>query len=70
MPLAESGLFITKKRYAALVYDFEKDGDRLDDTDGKPEQIKSHGSWILRRSDTPKVCHARIPKRTIAYGFD
>ena len=33
--VAESGLYITKKRYAALVYDLE--GFRSD-VDGKPEK--------------------------------
>ena len=47
--VAESGLYITKKRYAALVYDLE--GDRKD-VDGKPGKIKAMG-LDLRRSDTP-----------------
>ena len=47
--VAESGLFITKKRYAALVYDTE--GFRSD-TDGKPGKVKAMG-LDLRRSDTP-----------------
>ena len=47
--VAESGLFITKKRYAALVYDVE--GFRSD-TDGKPGKVKAMG-LDLRRSDTP-----------------
>jgi DNA polymerase elongation subunit (family B) len=47
--VASSGLFITKKRYAALVYDVE--GDRKD-TDGKPGKVKAMG-LDLRRSDTP-----------------
>ena len=47
--VAESGLFITKKRYAALVYDIE--GFRSD-TDGKPGKVKAMG-LDLRRSDTP-----------------
>jgi hypothetical protein len=47
--VAESGLYITKKRYAALVYDVE--GDRKD-TDGKPGKVKAMG-LDLRRSDTP-----------------
>lgn len=47
--IAESGLYITKKRYAALVYDME--GDRKD-TDGKPGKVKAMG-LDLRRSDTP-----------------
>jgi len=47
--VAESGLYITKKRYAALVYDEE--GYRKD-IDGKPGKIKAMG-LDLRRSDTP-----------------
>src|SRR5210317_1080223 len=47
--VAESGLFITKKRYAALVYDIE--GFRSD-TDGKVGKVKAMG-LDLRRSDTP-----------------
>jgi hypothetical protein len=47
--VAESGLYITKKRYAALVYDIE--GDRKD-ADGKPGKVKAMG-LDLRRSDTP-----------------
>ena len=47
--VAESGLYITKKRYAALVYDIE--GFR-NDIDGKPGKVKAMG-LDLRRSDTP-----------------
>ena len=47
--VAQSGLYITKKRYAALVYDIE--GFRSD-TDGKPGKVKAMG-LDLRRSDTP-----------------
>ena len=47
--VAESGLYITKKRYAALVYDIE--GFRSD-TDGKAGKVKAMG-LDLRRSDTP-----------------
>jgi DNA polymerase elongation subunit (family B) len=47
--VAQSGLFITKKRYAALVYDIE--GFRSD-VDGKPGKVKAMG-LDLRRSDTP-----------------
>ena len=47
--VAESGLYITKKRYAALVYDLE--GFRSD-TEGKPGKVKAMG-LDLRRSDTP-----------------
>lgn len=44
------GLFITKKRYAILVYDDE--GKRVD-IDGKPGKMKVMG-LDLKRSDTPK----------------
>jgi len=47
--VAESGLYITKKRYAALVYDQE--GVRKD-VDGKAGKVKAMG-LDLRRSDTP-----------------
>ena len=47
--VAESGLFITKKRYAALVVDNE--GFRTD-IDGKAGKVKAMG-LDLRRSDTP-----------------
>ena len=47
--VAESGLYITKKRYAALVHDIE--GFRTDD-EGKPGKVKAMG-LDLRRSDTP-----------------
>ena len=47
--VARSGLYITKKRYAALVTDLE--GFRAD-TDGKPGKVKAMG-LDLRRSDTP-----------------
>ena len=47
--VAQSGLYITKKRYAALVYDTE--GFRSD-VDGKPGKVKAMG-LDLRRSDTP-----------------
>lgn len=48
--IAESALFITKKRYAALVFDNE--GTR-EDVNGKLGKIKVTG-LDLRRSDTPK----------------
>lgn len=48
---AEKGLFITKKRYAVLIYDSE--GKRVD-IDGKPGKIKAMG-LDLKRSDTPKT---------------
>ena len=47
--VAESGLYITKKRYAALIYDDE--GERKD-VDGKPGKVKAMG-LDLKRSDTP-----------------
>lgn len=47
--VGETGLFITKKRYAVLVYDEE--GKRKD-VDGKPGKIKAMG-LDLKRSDTP-----------------
>jgi DNA polymerase elongation subunit (family B) len=49
--VASKGLFITKKRYAALIYDLE--GNRLDQT-GKPGKVKAMG-LDLKRSDTPPV---------------
>ena len=48
--VATKGLFITKKRYAVLIYD--KEGKRKD-VDGKPGEIKAMG-LDLKRSDTPK----------------
>jgi len=49
--VASKGIFITKKRYALLVYDTE--GYRSD-TDGSPGKIKVMG-LDLKRSDTPKI---------------
>mgnify|MGYP006090926163 FL=1 len=49
--VASKALYITKKRYAALVIDNE--GFRTD-TDGKPGKVKAMG-LDLKRSDTPKV---------------
>ena len=49
--VASKGLFITKKRYAVLVYD--KEGKRQD-INGKPGKVKAMG-LDLKRSDTPKV---------------
>ena len=46
---AQSGIFITKKRYAALVYDNEG---KREDKDGKPGKVKAMG-LDLKRSDTP-----------------
>lgn len=48
--VASHGLFITKKRYAVMIYD--KEGKRKD-VDGKPGEIKVMG-LDLKRSDTPK----------------
>lgn len=47
--VASNSLFITKKRYAAMVVD--KEGERYD-TNGSPGYIKAMG-LDLRRSDTP-----------------
>lgn len=47
--IGSKALFITKKRYAVLVYD--KEGKRQD-TDNKPGKIKAMG-LDLKRSDTP-----------------
>jgi DNA polymerase elongation subunit (family B) len=47
--VGSKALFITKKRYAVLVYD--KEGKRAD-VDGKPGKIKAMG-LDLKRSDTP-----------------
>ena len=47
--VGEAGIFITKKRYALLVFDDE--GKRVD-VDGKPGKIKAMG-LDLKRSDTP-----------------
>ena len=49
--VASKGLFITKKRYAVLIYELE--GQRLD-KDGKPGKVKAMG-LDLKRSDTPKI---------------
>ena len=49
--VAVKALYITKKRYAALVIDNE--GFRTD-TEGKPGKVKAMG-LDLKRSDTPKV---------------
>ena len=48
--VAESGIYIVKKRYAVLMY--EKDGIRLD-VSGKPGKVKAMG-LDLKRADTPK----------------
>ena len=49
--VATKGLFITKKRYAVLIYDME--GYRTD-TGDSPGKIKAMG-LDLKRSDTPKI---------------
>jgi DNA polymerase elongation subunit (family B) len=49
--VASKGLFITKKRYAVMIYD--KEGKRLD-INGKSGKVKAMG-LDLKRSDTPKV---------------
>jgi DNA polymerase elongation subunit (family B) len=49
--VASKGLFIKKKRYAALIYD--KEGKRKD-VKGKAGEVKAMG-LDLKRSDTPKV---------------
>jgi len=49
--IGSNSLFITKKRYAVLIFDLE--GKRLD-VDGKSGKIKAMG-LDLKRSDTPKV---------------
>ena len=49
--VASKGLFITKKRYAVMIFD--KEGKRLD-INGKPGKVKAMG-LDLKRSDTPKV---------------
>lgn len=48
--VAETGIWMVKKRYACLMID--KDGKRYD-TNGKPGKVKAMG-LDLRRSDTPK----------------
>ena len=47
--VSSTGLFITKKRYAVLMYDLEN---FRQDTDDKPGKIKAMG-LDLKRSDTP-----------------
>ena len=49
--VASRGLFITKKRYAVLIYDLENK--RLD-VEGKTGKVKAMG-LDLKRSDTPKI---------------
>jgi DNA polymerase elongation subunit (family B) len=62
--VASKSLFITKKRYAALIVDLE--GKRLD-VEGKSGKIKAMG-LDLKRSDTPKVVQdflSRILKQVL-----
>ena len=47
--VGEAGIFITKKRYAILVFDLEG---KREDVDDKPGKIKAMG-LDLKRSDTP-----------------
>jgi hypothetical protein len=49
--VASTGLFITKKRYAVLIYDLENKRLDVDGADGK---LKAMG-LDLKRSDTPKI---------------
>lgn len=56
--VGSKSLFITKKRYAVLVYD--KEGKRAD-TDGKPGKIKAMG-LDLKRSDTPEFMQEFLSK--------
>jgi len=62
--VASKGLFITKKRYAVLIYDLENK--RLD-VEGKTGKLKAMG-LDLKRSDTPKLVQdflADILKKTL-----
>lgn len=56
--VASRGLYITKKRYAALVYD--KEGKRKD-KDNSPGEVKAMG-LDLKRSDTPKIVQEFLSK--------
>lgn len=56
--VGSKSLFITKKRYAVLVYD--KEGKRAD-LDGKPGKIKAMG-LDLKRSDTPEFMQDFLSK--------
>jgi DNA polymerase elongation subunit (family B) len=49
--VAITGLFITKKHYAVMIYD--KEGKRLD-VDGKSGKVKAMG-LALKRADTPMI---------------
>lgn len=56
--VATRGLYITKKRYAVLIYDKEN---KRQDIDGKPGKVKAMG-LDLKRSDTPKVVQDFLSK--------
>lgn len=56
--VASRGLFIKKKKYGLMMYEF--DGDRFD-KDGKPGKIKAMG-LDLKRSDTPKTMQEFLSK--------
>jgi DNA polymerase elongation subunit (family B) len=56
--VATRGLYITKKRYAVLIYDKEN---KRQDVDGKPGKVKAMG-LDLKRSDTPKVVQDFLSK--------
>jgi DNA polymerase elongation subunit (family B) len=56
--VASKGLFITKKRYAVLIYD--KEGKRKD-IDGEPGEIKAMG-LDLKRADTPEYMQKFLEK--------
>lgn len=56
--VASKGLFITKKRYAVLIYD--KEGKRKD-TDGSDGEVKAMG-LDLKRADTPEFMQKFLEK--------
>jgi DNA polymerase elongation subunit (family B) len=56
--VASKGLFITKKRYAVLIYD--KEGKRKD-VDGSPGEVKAMG-LDLKRADTPEYMQRFLEK--------
>jgi DNA polymerase elongation subunit (family B) len=56
--IASKGLYITKKRYAVLIYDLE--GKRLD-VNGEQGKTKAMG-LDLKRSDTPKIVQDFLSK--------
>jgi DNA polymerase elongation subunit (family B) len=56
--VASKGLFITKKRYAVLIYD--KEGKRKD-KDGEPGEVKAMG-LDLKRADTPEYMQRFLEK--------